>query len=338
MILGGGVAGLSAAICARRAGWDAVVVERRERGETSARNAHVHRLPLESQAQLVMLLGDAVQMGAEDSGRLGSARNGRLNWDGCQPLTSLTELETALVQAAIDAGVLVEFGREARALSATGKGWHLDVESGHTFEADMLIDATGAHRAVFALLGDQAPDVPLDDIDAPERHVSWQGLAAKGDPVLIAWSNTVAEGLLQVDATGRARLTARAGSGADLTPASVEAAMRASGGEALANRNQAIRYEPRGVRHTSSGARRVALEEADLSGLPPFALIGDALIEASPRYGEGVGRAVKQALMLGGLLREGKGADCADVLARQAKAHWAGYGVALSLRRRALAE
>lgn len=278
------------------------------------------------------MLGGTHRVGLEPDARVGSARRGRLDWEGRQPVTRLAVLEAQLLRSAIAAGVRMEFNQNARALAVTEGGWRLDVEAGPTFEADLLIDASGAHRAVFALLDDRAPDVPLDDIEAPERHISWQGHAAPDDPCLIAWADQAVEGLLQVDSQGRVQLTARAGAGTDLTLASVEAAMRAAGGEALAKRLVPIQFDPRGVRHTSPGARRVALDEVDLSGLPPLALIGDALIEAPPRYGEGIGRAVEHALMLEDLLRGGRAAECAAQLARQAKTRWAGYGVALSLR------
>lgn len=332
MILGGGVAGLSAAICARRAGWDAVVVERRERGETSARNAHVHRLPLESQAQLAQILSDRVPDDAGPGAPVGAARGGSLVWTGHQPLACLGELEARLLRSAVETGVQVMFTETAQGLSVAAGAWRLDLDAGSTLEADLLIDASGAHRAAFALLGDGAPDVPLDDIDAPERHVSWSGRAPADDPCLIAWSDQAVEGLLQVASDGHVQLTARAGLDADLSLDRAQEALGGAGGDALSRRLRSIRFEPRGVRHTSPGARRVALDEVDLAALPPLALIGDALIEAPPRYGEGVGRAIEQAQALGVMLQEGRAAQCAVELARQAKAHWAGYGVALSLR------
>lgn len=332
LIIGAGVAGLAAAICARRAGCEATVIERRGTRDVSARDAHVHRLPRKSQAQLTQISATVGQDVAQAGARVGAAQGGTIDWQGRQSLFRLGDLEASLQGSAIANGVELAFGQGARALRIADDAWRLDVEAGRVFEADLLIDASGAHRTGIDLLGDRLPDIPLDDIDAPERHVSWRARAAANDPVLIAWSDRTVNGLLQVDADGRVQLTARTGLGECLTLERACEAAQTAGGASLARRIAEMRFELRGVQHTSPGVRRVALEEVDLGGLPPFALVGDALIEAPPRYGEGVGRAFDQALMLEDLLSKGKAADCAPLLAQQAKAHWAGYGVAMSLR------
>jgi len=332
LIIGAGVAGLAAAICARRAGCEATVIERRGTRDVSARDAHVHRLPPKSQAQLTQISSAVGQDGLGAAARFGAAQGGAIDWQGRQSLFRLGDLEASLQESAVANGVELAYGQNALALRTADDGWRLDVEAGWAFEADLLIDASGAHRTGIDLLGDRLPDIPLDDIDAPERHVSWRARTAANDPVLIAWSDQTVNGLLQVDADGCVQLTARTGLGERLTLERACEAAQTAGGVSLARRLAEMRFEPRGVQHTSPGVRRVALEEVDLGGLPPFALVGDALIEAPPRYGEGVGRAFDQALMLEGLLRKGQAAEYAATLAEQAKAHWAGYGVAMSLR------
>lgn len=332
LIIGAGVAGLAAAICARRAGYEATVIERRGTRDVSARDAHVHRLPPKSQAQLTQISAAVGQDVAQAGARVGAAQGGAIDWQGRQSLFRLGDLEASLHKSAVANGVELAYGQNALALRTADDGWRLEVEAGRAFAADLLIDASGAHRTGIDLLGDRLPDVPLDDIDAPERHVSWRARTGADDPVLIAWSDETVNGLLQVGADGRVQLTARTGLGVGLTLERAREAVQTAGGDSLARRVAQIRFEPRGVQHTSAGVRRVALEEVDLGGLPPLALVGDALIEAPPRYGEGVGRAFDQALMLEDLLSKGKAADCAPLLAQQAKAHWAGYGVAMSLR------
>ena len=330
VVIGGGVAGLAAAVGLRRIGWEVRVIERRPGGRPPVRAAHVHRLAVEAQTALTRWLGD--EAGARSvAARLGSARAGKLTWRGQQNLTTLAGVEAALAVAAKKAGVDLNFAEAVTSLSVADGKWRVKTASGLDLSPTLLVDASGAHRALFDLLGDAAPSVCVDEVGTPERHVSWQGATVPGDAALIAWEQDDLAGLLQVDDAGQATLTVRGGLDDDYEQGRVMDAMRRAGGADLAALLDAIRFDPKGARYTSVGARLVALDQADLNGWPPFALIGDALIEAPPRYGEGVARALDQVEALCRMLHEEGPTDCAGTLARQARAHWAGYGIALSI-------
>ncbi len=265
-------------------------------------------------------------------GGLGEARAGTLAWKGAHATTDLATVEQRLFQAAERSGVHLHFGDAVTQIRSANDAWTLQTETLSRFHGDLLIDASGVQRASLDLMGGQAPDVYLDEIHSPERHLSWSGQAAAGDPVLIAWASAPLEGLLQVQADGRARLTVRGGvgDGCDLT--AVLCALHAAGGPSLSDRLNNLKLDPRASLYISAGPRRVALEEARTEGLAPLVLIGDALLEVPPRYGEGISQALDQARQLGRHLKRGQIEGLGAALAEHAKAHWAGYGIAQSIR------
>lgn len=328
LVLGGGVAGLAAALAVRQAGWEAIVVERRSADAPATKGDHVHRLAAQVISRLVYLTGEAVSTG---DARTAVAAAGELAWGASQSLTTLGRIEAALAAAAGSAGVELIFEESIGRLAAVQGRWVAETDARRELQADLVIDASGAGRVVFSLLGDEGPAARLDEVGRPERHASWVGLSEPGDPVLIAWRQAALEGLLQVGGDGHTALTARTCLEGDLSLSGVTAAMALAGGRELERRVAAAGLSGRGLSHLTHGARRVALEQADLMAWPPFALVGDALIQAPPRYGEGVGRALEHADWLQARLMDGGWRDCGAVLARRSAANWAGYGVAATL-------
>jgi len=262
----------------------------------------------------------------------GLAREGAVAWRGQQRLTSLAEVESALARAAGMAGARLDYDVKVETVTPTQAGWYVGPASLPGQRFDLLVDASGAHRALLEGLGEAGPDVWMDEIAGPEWHMSMGGTSDRAMPGMVAWSHDGLEGLLQIDEDGQVTLTARSSEAGRLGHERVRQAVGLAGGDALAKTVETISFSKDTRRYTSTATRLMALDQADLGRWPPFVLIGDALIEAPPRHGEGMGRALAQALTLSGILEAGPTRGCAVELTRDARSRWAGYGIARALR------
>jgi len=331
-IIGGGVAGLSAAVALSGSGHEVVVFESRSRHQPSPRAGHVHRMDAAAWALLDGLTRPDGPPTPRRRVPFGLARDGTLVWRGQQRLASLSQVEHGLTEVAERIGVHLAFGSSVASVAVGTGEWQLASTDGLRTSVDLLIDASGRHRALLGLLGERGPDVWLDEIPGPEWHMSLVGVMSTWQAQLLAWSHGQLEGLLQIDAGGQATLTVRSGSASQLRSDLIFAAMCHAGGPHMARCLDGITFSTGSSRYTSTGTSLIALDEADLRGWPPFVLIGDALIEALPRHGEGMGRAIEQALALKDAIGEGRRMDTLAVdLTQMARARWAGYGIARAL-------
>lgn len=315
VVVGGGAAGLAAALAVRQAGWACAVLEARRRGQASPRGVHVHRLS-SAGAEALAALVPGIQRSS---------------------VVTLDDLERDLVRAAEAAGAGVRFGAAVVGIEAKGGQWIVRNADDGLHLADLLIDATGGGRAVLRLLEAALPDIVMDDLGGAESFVSWSGHATGGPQGLMPWDDPESglDGLIQVGPASRASLTCRHAVGRPPPSlAEVMAAVQAALGPDAADRARGLGFQGRGVRYTAAGVQRIALDEADLMGLPPLALVGDALILAPPRFGEGLQRAFEQALMVRDALVAGEAATLGARLSEDARRAWAGNGLALACRSR----
>lgn len=331
-IIGGGVAGLSAAVALRGNGHDVVVMDSRSWDQPSPRAGHVHRLDGPGWAALERLIGPVIRAGAFETAASGLASGGALAWGEGQRLATLADIEAVLATQAERRGAGLVFASEVTTAAVEGDRWHLGMASGAHRTFDLLIDASGSRRVLLDLLEEAGPSVWMDELDCPEWHVSFAGVGPAGRPVQVAWAARDLEGLIQIDGAGRATVTARSGMSQPLSTDEILAAMQAAGGAAMGMLLEGLKLRPDALRYVSLGTRMMALDEADLGDWPAFVLAGDALIEAPPRHGEGMGRAIGQALMLAERLGCASPETCATDLTREARARWAGYGIAQALR------
>jgi flavin-dependent dehydrogenase len=146
LVLGGGVAGCAAAIALARKGRSVTLIEREP---TPRHKVCGEFLSGEALEDLHALGIDVASLGAVPINfvRLAAARRAAtapLPF----PAKSLTRkaLDTALIAAAIAAGVHVERGRSVQSLSrATSNLWQAALDDGTTYEAPTAILATGKH-------------------------------------------------------------------------------------------------------------------------------------------------------------------------------------------------
>jgi flavin-dependent dehydrogenase len=336
-IIGAGVAGLSAAIALRDLGHEVVVLDSRPRDQVSRRAGHVHRLDGTGWAALERLIGPVIRAGACEMAASGLASGGAVAWGNEQRLATLAELEAVLTSQAERRGAELVSAAGVTTVAAERNRWRLGMASGPGGTFDLLIDASGSRRVLLDLLGEAGPSVWMDELGGPEWHVSFAGTGPARSPALVAWAADDLEGLIQIDGAGRATVTARWGTSQALSSDRIVTAMRVAGGAGMVALLDGLDLGPDALRYVSVGTRMMALDEADLGSWPPFALVGDALIEAPPRHGEGMARAIDQALMLAERLACGSPETCAADLTREARARWAGYGIAQALRSAAAA-
>ena len=146
LILGGGVAGCAASIALARKGRGVTLIEREP---TPRHKVCGEFLSGEALEDLHALGIDVASLGAVPINyvRLAAARRAAeapLPF----PAASLTRkaLDTALITAAIAAGVRVQRGRSVQSLSrATGNLWQATLDDGATYEAPTAFLATGKH-------------------------------------------------------------------------------------------------------------------------------------------------------------------------------------------------
>lgn len=303
LILGGGVAGLSAALSLRAIGREPVLVDPREAGHPPARSVHVHRIGPGSLARLATvcpdLHGRLAQTGA-GMGRIGRVAGDRLVWGDEAMIVTLAMLEAALGDAVEALGVPILRGRPVPGVEPVSDGWSIRIP-GQRRVVEGVIDASGGQRAGVDLFGDHLPDLDLDDVGEPQAYASWAGQTVGGRPWLVACRDPQRglDGLVQVLPGGMTTLTLRHRAGcAPPDRDAVLAGLGDAGGSGLRALLADIAFEPRPVRHLAPGARRVALERARSEAMPPLALIGDALMQMPPRFGGGVARAIHDAVSL----------------------------------------
>lgn len=317
VVVGGGAAGLSAALAVRQAGWRCVVLETRDRTERSPRDAHVHRLSSVGASALAALAPKVME-----------------EFGAAPPLVTLEEVECRLARAAEEAGVDIRFGAGPLEIAPEAARWRVRDSDDEAHAADLLIDATGGRRAALTLLDALLPDIVMDDLGGAESFISWNGRSEDGQESLRAWADPTREldGLMQIGPSGRATLTCRHAAGRPAPSLAEALAAFEVAHPAVADRTRTLGLEVRGVRYTAPGVQRIALEEADLSDLPPLALVGDALILAPPRFGEGLQRAFEHALFVRDALFAGDVETLGARLAEDARQAWAGNGLAMACR------
>lgn len=239
-------------------------------------------------------------------------------------------LECALADvAAVEGGELVR-GDPVMAIRATPTGWLVTTQSGRNLATDLLVDATGAARISLSLLEADLPDVALDDLGSPQGYVSWRGRAPGAETWLLAWGSAASlEGLIQSTASGRIRLTCRHGAGAAAPETPPLGEIMESGGDEMARMLGGVRFESKAVRYWAPAARRIALDEMPVTERPLPVLVGDALVQTPPRFGEGIRQALNHAERLGAMLSGGTAVHgLARELALDARRVWLGAGLA----------
>lgn len=346
LVLGGGVAGLAAAIALSRSGYQVQLLEARDRDQPSPRHVHVHRLVPEAIADLEHLtsgptsgltsgLPSALAEAGGQSGRWGQARQGQLTWHGNTWIADLSMIERALAAVAEAQGVRLGFGDAVETLAPGPVGWQATTPSGSPMTADLLVDATGGGRISLGLLEPHLPDLTLDDLGSAQVYVSWQGSGEPGPAWMVGWAaasdgagGTALTGLMQTTADGRVRLTCRHATDAGPGQAPPLEAIRQAGGPELAQRLDRVSLQDRPVRYLTPGARRVDLDAVDLSGLPPLILVGDALLQSPPRFGEGMRHALDHARQIeAALSRNTHPHQIARDLSLSARRVWLGVGM-----------
>ena len=186
LVAGGGIAGLAAAVAARRAGWEARLFEQAaafsEVGAGIQLGPNVTRILRE----WGLLDGALAQLAWRPQAlRVRDGLDGRelaalplLDFEQRYGAPYLTlhraDLHAALLAAAQEAGVRLHGGRKVLTLADTGAGARLHADGGPEVEADALAGADGLWSTVRAAVCGDAPP-------RATGHLAYRGLVARAD-------------------------------------------------------------------------------------------------------------------------------------------------------------
>ncbi len=195
-----------------------------------------------------------------------------------------------------------------RDVRITGRhGDRLEAErQGHRRTFDLVIDATGAHRATRAMLHMLAPPTRLQDVG---RHALYQSfeLSLPAPAGKIQWGcvplNDPLGALYGFIDGGRMRVTTSVDP--QRTPAT---SVDDIGGLIGARAAALIPHGARVLRRTSTVAPQFRRLVYRAEGMPDWVAIGDARMQMPPRMGNGLGTIFRQCRLLAEALREGGGA------------------------------
>ncbi|MDF0602226.1 FAD-dependent monooxygenase [Psychromarinibacter sp. C21-152] len=336
LVLGAGPAGLGAAALLARAGARVTCLDPRTGPEQAAAQAeHVHILPPDPGPPLRKA---APELAAALSGaaapdwhylRLpeGAARTG--------PFLSRDAAETALHAAATAAGVTFDYGVRPRAL-AHDTQFEVAFQDGAR-RADILVDATGAHRWVADALDALGAQLWLDEIAAPGRYCTWSGALPPEAPRRHAmlWQPPDAEASIYLIARADRRLYVTwrgAGAPEASTGPELAEALSRHGLGAMAEIAAAAGPLAR-IGYVAPPPRLLGMERPGDPLLPAWFTIGDALVQTPPRFGFGMASVFLQLAELASVLDGGPpepsllAAAVRERLAAMAEGVWLQAGV-----------
>jgi hypothetical protein len=201
--------------------------------------------------------------------------------------------------------------------------------------ANILVDASGASRSLCDLLEHwEARPIFVDEGGSASFYKTFVGDGRiNSNPLTVVFqvptadgSETI-EGLIAFHKNGQTHVTLKADVSPKQSIQSVMAALSATAPAQLPThaleRLTDTKWTKGSTGYTSFGARRLALEEADLDHLPPCFAIGDALIQTPPSQGQGLAQLAAQLGIIETALAGGKGlSTIKQDLAAAAHAAW----------------
>jgi hypothetical protein len=205
-------------------------------------------------------------------------------------------------------------------LSVIGPAWSF--KSNGQFAdatADILVDASGSSRCLCDWLEHSGAGPIFVDEGGPPSF--YQTFVGNGPcdllPLTIVFQAPARDGrenmsgLIAFHRNGQTRITLKGNAWPKHSIQSVIAVINAITAEQLPfeaeQRLASARWADGSTHYTSFGARRLALEEADLDHLPPCFAIGDALIQTPPSQGQGLAQLAAQLGIIETALAGGKG-------------------------------
>ena len=317
LIFGDGLSGLGAACVLARAGWRVVMAEGKTTG--NARYGHVHLTPESSLRQLQRLTGGALDgWQSVDALCLSGSAEGRDRLLRPMPLVAPDVLRDSLLHRVVALDVEWQSIDDLHQNDAHNWEWQ-DCQ-----RADLLIDASGHGQALAAV---SSIDIVQDEMAQRDVCHSWTGNAA-GEPdsfLIIARQILGCDVVLARLADGRCVMTTRGLPSPHAPQMLLDAIMLASDA-AWGQRLGAMTFAKTPARYSAPLARITSIINTD--ALPPVLLIGDALMQTAPRFGQGIAKLTQHLAALSEALESGSNLhDLGQTLHRQAEAQWAGMAL-----------
>lgn len=304
-------------------------------GTTYAGNVHVHSVSTTTTDDFVALCG--APLAGFESGDAVSI-DGHFGVDFLPPrlVTHPAHLLASIQKRADHLGVVrVSATSLDTWLTATGAMWHLRMDRTGIQSADLLVDATGASRAMCDILERlNADPIFIDEGGPPSFYQTFVG-DGPGDlePLTIvvrvpdAKTNRAIEGLMAFHRAGSVHLTLKSQAPIKASVEAVIVPLLTLGLRGIPphvlTRLAAVVWADGSTSYASAGARQLVLEEANLEHLPPCFAIGDALVQTPPSQGQGLAQLAAQLGIIDVALAYGDGlTQIKNRLGNHAHAAW----------------
>jgi GNAT superfamily N-acetyltransferase len=284
-----------------------------------SRNVHVHSVSKKTLDSFSALAGCALD-GIEFGDGLKICSDGRFERLAPRPVVDLSRLLSHLEKQADRLGVartnLLATGSK---LNTCDQFWTLENENGEEpLRADLLVDASGGSRGVCELLEHlSAGPIFVDDGGSASFYQTFVGIGTPElGPLTLVFQQVSStngagvDGLIAFHSCGQTAMTLKSDIPLKQTiehaPRPLDGLNASQWPPALKQRLAAISWARGSTRYTSFGARRLALEEANLEHLPPCFAIGDALVQTPPSQGQGLAQLVAQLAIVEAALARGE--------------------------------
>jgi hypothetical protein len=307
LVLGDGLAAHLVG-CALRQRGKTVMLLGRGKQMVRHHSSHGHSLNIATIEGLSALAGGHLK-GYEVAETIGINMNGGLEQLAPRPVVDCLALTQSIKSWAQSHGVqLLNDGIFVPHPSDDGRTWVVqDYQAKLTRRADLLIDASGATRALALILAQlTGAKLFVDEGGPPSFYLTLHGTGVSGQrPATLVLDavpidvGQVCAGMVALHRSGQTSVTLKSevpfGAEQSKVPLELDKLIPSPW-------RGSITWSHVPMVYTSFGARRLALDEANLTGLPPCLAIGDALLQTPPSQGQGIAQIVSQVRMLGVLL------------------------------------
>lgn len=293
LVLGSGITGLAVALAVQSAGQTCLIVGPRDTNQLG-HHQHIH-LIAPGTARLLQTICPTLSGVWQEVPVLLNGLAGAEH-PACRLCADAAVLRGQLLEQVRRQGIPF-VDSTARSVSHEGGRWVIGLADGTDLLCAGLIDATGRKRLLASCMAGFHAPIQIEESFNPSVYRSQVALSSTVHPPALSFCHqTESDLLILTDGSQRVRMTQRgtASSAGEIDWSRVT--------QAIGLARPALEPEAPVRTFVDTGAQRLALEELDLSRLPPFLVVGEALVSLPPSLGAGLGAIAGQLNLLRGHL------------------------------------